>query len=175
VTKSAIERSSGRSKRNATTTGASKPAATTKPRRRPEPETLQLAPEIEAALAKASTLADRARKNSRLAAKTAAKAAEFEREYELEKQIERVMEAQHVNRKQLADRLGVERSSISRDLNRGFSRASISRISQIAGALHCRFVPVLVPKDDKAATAAQLARMMSSLDITIDDLRKATA
>jgi predicted XRE-type DNA-binding protein len=122
-------------------------------------------------LATAPTLADRARKNPQLAAKVAAKAAEFEREYELEKQIERVMEAQHVNRKQLADRLGVERSSISRDLNRGLSRASISRINEIAGALHCRFIPVLLSKDDKTATVSQLARMMSSLGITIDDLR----
>jgi predicted XRE-type DNA-binding protein len=133
-----------------------------------------LPPDVEKMLATAPTLLDKARRNPDQARRIDAKVAELEREYQLEKQIQVAMDSQQVNRTELAQRLGVERSSISRDLNRGLSNASMSRVKQVVDALDYRFLPVILPKDDPTAAAAQFASILASLGITIEAVRKAS-
>jgi hypothetical protein len=131
-----------------------------------------LSKSLERTLRRLPTLVGEARKDPKLAAKVDARVAALEREYRLERGIERAMEHRHVNRKQLAALLGRERSSISRDLNRGLARASLSRVREVVEALDYDLVPVMVPRNDKRATAEEVRRMMAVLNVTIEDLRR---
>jgi predicted XRE-type DNA-binding protein len=174
VTKSAIGQSSAPSRRATTTISASKETRTT--RRSPEKERalLKLDPKTAKLLNAAPTLAEAARKDPAVAARIDAKTAKLEKAYRLEQEIDRAIAARHVSRSQLAARLGVDRSSISRDLNRGLSRATIARVNQVVDALDFEFVPVVIPKEGKRERAEHFARILSAIGISLDDLQDAT-
>jgi predicted XRE-type DNA-binding protein len=119
----------------------------------------------------APTLAQQVRKDAAAAARIDAKTAELERAYGLEQEIDRAIEARQITRSQLADRLGVNRSSISRDLNRGLSHATIARITQVVEAIDFEFVPIVIPKHGKRERVEYFARILSAVGISIADLQ----
>jgi hypothetical protein len=131
-----------------------------------------LSKRVERTLSRLPTLAASARTNPAVAERIDARVDALEREYRLEREIERAMERRHVNRMQLAALLGKERSSISRDLNRGLARASLERVRDVVHALDHELIPVILPRNDKRGSAEELRRMMSVLDLTIADLRR---
>jgi len=172
VTKSATVRSSAPSRRATTTTSASKRKDTIR-RRKSESKELQLDHRTEKLLNEAPTLAQSVRKDEAAAARIDAKTAELERVYGLEREIDRAIAARHLTRSQLADRLGVDRSSISRDLNRGLGHATIARITQVVDALDFEFLPVVLPKHGKRERAEHIARVLITVGISLADIQSA--
>jgi len=68
----------------------------------------------------------------------------------IEQFVEAIMERKHVSVAELARRMKAKAPQISRDLNGGLSRVTISRLSTIADALGYDFVPALVPRSDES-------------------------
>jgi transcriptional regulator with XRE-family HTH domain len=66
----------------------------------------------------------------------------------VEQIVQTIMDREHVNATELARRVNVSPPQISRDLHGGLRRATLSRLSMIADALDCDFVPAFVPRSD---------------------------
>lgn len=82
------------------------------------------------------------------------------------------MEERHVSRIELAARLGVDRSSVSRDLNRGLENASLVRVKKMLGALDFDLFPVLIPKHDRVRTIEEAIRILDLLDVSIAEITR---
>jgi predicted XRE-type DNA-binding protein len=129
--------------------------------------------EIERAIASAPTLLDQALRNPARAKRINARVAELRSEYAIEHQIERAMEERHVTRMELAARLGIDRSSVSRDLNRGLENASLLRVKKMLRALDYDLLPVLIPIHDRVRTVEEAVRVLDLLNVSIDDISRA--
>ena len=173
VTKSVTARSSAQSRRGKITSRPAGQARTTSVDFA-EPQ-LRLSAEIETMLENVPTLVDEARKDPAMRRAIDAGVVEAENDFRLEREIERAMDRRSVNRNQLADLLGKNRSSVSRDLNRGLNNASIGRVRELARALDHEFIAVVIPLTDKQGRIDELVRVMKTLGVTVDDLRKASA
>lgn len=90
-------------------------------------------------------------KSPERAARIRARAAFFT----LESQIQHAMEQQHVSASELAERLDMDKSMLSRDLNGGLSKAKYHRIERLAGELGYEIIPLVVPA--KGSTRRQKA------------------
>lgn len=71
--------------------------------------------------------------------------------FELEYQLAQIMEAQGVTQKELAKRLKVDKSVISKDMSGALKRAGMKKLQAIAEALDCDFVPLFVPRKKKTS------------------------
>ncbi|MEK6626122.1 MAG: helix-turn-helix domain-containing protein, partial [Bdellovibrionota bacterium] len=69
--------------------------------------------------------------------------------FELEYQLAMIMEQHGVSQKDLADKLGVDKSVVSKDLSGALKKAGMKKLQAIAKALDCDFVPLFVPKGEK--------------------------
>ncbi len=68
--------------------------------------------------------------------------------FELEYQIAMAMESQGITQMELARRLDVDRSVISKDMSGALKKAGMKKLKEIAEALDCEFVPMFIPKED---------------------------
>ena len=68
--------------------------------------------------------------------------------FELEYQIAMAMESQGITQMELAKRLDVNRSVISKDMSGALKKAGMRKLKEIAEALNCEFVPMFIPKKD---------------------------
>jgi hypothetical protein len=70
-------------------------------------------------------------------------------ELRLEQQFLDAMQAQRVTGAELARRTKTKPASISRDLAGGLTAAKLGRVRQMADALGCDVITLLVPRDPK--------------------------
>lgn len=68
-------------------------------------------------------------------------------ELRLEQQFIDAMQAQHITGAELARRTKSKPASISRDLAGGLSSAKLGRVRQMADAVGCDIVTILIPRD----------------------------
>lgn len=68
-------------------------------------------------------------------------------ELRLEQQFIDAMEAQHITGAELARRTKSKPASVSRDLAGGLSSAKLGRVREMAAAVDCDVVTLLVPRD----------------------------
>lgn len=73
----------------------------------------------------------------------------------------------------LAALLGIDRSSVSRDLNGGLENASLFRVRKMLGALDYDLLPVLIPKHDRGRKVQEALRVLHLLDVSVDEVSKA--
>lgn len=78
----------------------------------------------------------------------------FKKRYEIEKrifeikyQLEKLMEEQGISQKALADKLGIDKSVVSKDISGGLKNAGLKKLQAIANVLDCEFIPLFIPKD----------------------------
>lgn len=64
----------------------------------------------------------------------------------IELAIRHIMECEEVTSAELARRIHVRPSQVSRDLGGGLSRATLARLAEIANALHCDLFVSLKPR-----------------------------
>ena len=77
--------------------------------------------------------------------------------FEIEYQLAQIMEKSGVTQKDLAERLEVDKSVVSKDMSGAIRKAGIKKLEAIAEALGCDFIPIFVPKKDKKAHAKILS------------------
>jgi len=82
----------------------------------------------------------------------------------LEAQILRIMKKSKITATELAKKLNVPKSQISRDLNGGLSKARLGRLHQIAAALNHDLVAVVVPHDLAKARRKKLSQLISDFN-----------
>jgi transcriptional regulator with XRE-family HTH domain len=68
--------------------------------------------------------------------------------FELEYQIAMVMESQGITQAELAKRLDIDKSVVSKDMSGALKKAGMKKLKEIAEALNCEFVPMFIPKED---------------------------
>lgn len=68
-------------------------------------------------------------------------------ELRLEQQFLDAMQAQHITGAELARRTKSKPASISRDLAGGLSSAKLGRVREMADAVECDVVTILIPRD----------------------------
>lgn len=73
-----------------------------------------------------------------------------------EMMVRDIMELESITAAELARRVKAKPPQISRDLEGGLRKASLSRVNQIAQALGYDFVPLLIPRNDKKKHEAAL-------------------
>jgi hypothetical protein len=93
--------------------------------------------------AKKQSLSTRLRANAGMARRIDAHLEEMR----LEQQFLDVMESQHITGAELARRTKSKPASISRDLAGGLSSAKLGRVREMADAVGCDVVTLLVPRD----------------------------
>lgn len=91
-----------------------------------------------------STLAERVRK----APKRAARIDRLVAEATIEHTLQQIMELENISAAELARRVKAKPPQISRDLHGGLSKARISRLALLAGALGYDFFPIFIPHGD---------------------------
>ncbi len=69
--------------------------------------------------------------------------------FEIEYQLAKIMEEHGVTQKDLADKLGIDKSVVSKDLAGALRNAGVKKLQAIAEALDCEFVPLFISKDKK--------------------------
>jgi transcriptional regulator with XRE-family HTH domain len=74
---------------------------------------------------------------------------ESKRVFEIEYQLAQIMEEHGITQKDLADKLGVDKSVVSKDMSGALKKAGMKKLQAIAEALDCEFVPLFVPKGQK--------------------------
>lgn len=73
---------------------------------------------------------------------------EFEKAlFEIEYQLEKLMEDHGITQKILAERLGIDKSVVSKDMSGGLRNAGLKKLQAIAEVLDCDFFPIFVPKE----------------------------
>lgn len=92
---------------------------------------------------KATTLVERARQNQRMAALIDKHKAMLS----LEIQFERELKRRNESPARFAKKIGSNRSTISRDLHGGLSKAKLERVATMANALDCDLVTVILPRE----------------------------
>ena len=75
-------------------------------------------------------------------------------------QIEKIMEEHGITQKILSEKLGIDKSVVSKDMSGGLKNAGMKKLQSIAEVLGCDFVPLFVPKDH----VEELKREIKSLD-----------
>ena len=65
----------------------------------------------------------------------------------IEYQVAKNMDDHGITQKELAEKLGVDKSVVSKDMSGALKKAGIKRLQDIAAALDCEFVPLFVPGD----------------------------
>lgn len=91
-----------------------------------------------------STLVERSRQD----AKRAARIDRLVAEASVEHALQELMEIENVTAAELARRVKSKPPQISRDLHGGLSKARVSRLVKLAGALGYDFVPVFIPRGE---------------------------
>ncbi len=86
-------------------------------------------------------------------------------EASIEHTLQQIMEIEDVSAAELAKRVKSKPPQISRDLHGGLSKARVSRLATLAGALGYDFIPMFIPRDD-------LEKRRALLDVTRDVLFK---
>jgi transcriptional regulator with XRE-family HTH domain len=76
--------------------------------------------------------------------------------FELEYQIGLAMESQGISQSELARRLDIDKSVVSKDLSGALKKAGMKKLQAIAEALNCEFVPMFIPKVDMEEFENQL-------------------
>jgi hypothetical protein len=95
---------------------------------------------------KGKSLVARFRSNPKMAALMDQEKAALKLEIQFEEQLKRTNQSAA----QLARRIGAPRSSVSRDLSGGISRARLQRVAAMADAVECDSVMLLIPREAKA-------------------------
>lgn len=67
--------------------------------------------------------------------------------FEIEYQLEKIMEEHGITQKMLAEKLGIDKSVVSKDMSGGLKNAGMKKLQAIAEVLECDFIPLFVPKD----------------------------
>ncbi len=75
---------------------------------------------------------------------------EEKRIFEIEYQLAQIMECRGIIQKDLADKLGVDKSVVSKDLSGALKKARVKKLQAIAEALDCVFIPLFVPRNKKS-------------------------
>lgn len=87
-------------------------------------------------------------------------------ELRLEQQFLDAMQAQHITGAELARRTKSKPTSISRDLAGGLSSAKLGRVRQMADAVGCDVVTLLIPRDP-----AKRKRAVANLPYELSGIR----
>lgn len=66
--------------------------------------------------------------------------------FEIEYQLALIMEEKGITQKELADRLNIDKSVISKDMAGALKKAGMKKLQAIAEALDCDFIPLFVPR-----------------------------
>ena len=74
---------------------------------------------------------------------------ERKRIFEIEYQLAHIMEQYGISQKELAERLEIDKSVVSKDMAGALKKAGMKKLQAIAEALDCDFVPLFIPKEDK--------------------------
>lgn len=74
---------------------------------------------------------------------------EEKRIFEIEYQLAQIMEDNGITQKELAEKLGVDKSVVSKNMAGSLQKAGMKKLQAIADALDCDFVPLFIPKEDK--------------------------
>jgi transcriptional regulator with XRE-family HTH domain len=97
------------------------------------------------------------KKNKQSLFKKMMKNDDFKQEYDVEKQIfeieyqlAKIMEENGISQKVLAERLGIDKSVVSKDLSGALSKAGVQKLQAIAEAIGCEFIPLFIPKNKKS-------------------------
>lgn len=98
---------------------------------------------------KVTTFVERLRQNPRMAALIDKHKAMLS----LEIQFEREMERRNESPARFAKKIGANRSTISRDLHGGLSKAKLERVASMANALDCDLVAVILPREARERKA----------------------
>ncbi len=80
--------------------------------------------------------------------------------FEIEYQLARIMEEHGVTQKDLAEKLGVDESVVSKDLSGAIKKAGLKKLQAMAEALDCEFIPLFVPKKNKSAVEDRLQKLL---------------
>jgi|ERR1022692_1980247 transcriptional regulator with XRE-family HTH domain len=92
---------------------------------------------------KKSTLLERARKNKRMASLID----KHRSMLSLEIQFERELKRRNESPARFAKKIGSNRSTVSRDLHGGLSKAKLERVASMANALDCDLVTIILPRE----------------------------
>lgn len=74
---------------------------------------------------------------------------ERKRFFEIEYQLAHIMEQYGISQKELAERLEIDKSVVSKDMAGALKKAGMKKLQAIAEALDCDFIPLFIPKGDK--------------------------
>jgi transcriptional regulator with XRE-family HTH domain len=80
--------------------------------------------------------------------------------FEIEYQLAQIMEQNGITQKNLAEKLGIDKSVVSKDLAGSLKKAGMKKLQAIAEALDCEFVPLFVPKNKKKKIEKQVHNIM---------------
>ena len=81
--------------------------------------------------------------------------------FEIEYQLAKIMEDLDISQKDLADKLGVDKSVVSKDLSGSLRKAGMKKLQAIAEALDCDFVPLFVPKGKREELEESFSHFMA--------------
>jgi len=80
--------------------------------------------------------------------------------FEIEYQIGLIMERLEINQTDLAKRLNVDKSVVSKDLSGSVKRATLKKLNIIAEALNCEFLPLFIPKDNEGKIKEKISKLL---------------
>ena len=81
---------------------------------------------------------------------------EEKRVFEIEYQLLKIMDEHGITQKELAEKLGVDKSVVSKDLAGALKKAGVKKLQTIAEALDCEFIPLFVPKKKSASSLTKI-------------------
>ena len=76
--------------------------------------------------------------------------------FEIEYQLAQIMEQYGITQKELAAKLGVDKSVVSKDFSGALRKAGMKKLQSIADALECDFIPLFVPRDKNKDALSKL-------------------
>ena len=81
--------------------------------------------------------------------------------FQIEYQLAQIMEEYGITQKDLAEKLGVDKSVVSKDLSGALRRAGVKKLQAVAEALDCEFVPLFIPKEKKEKLGKKFDNLLS--------------
>lgn len=85
---------------------------------------------------------------------------EDKRIFEIEYQLAVIMENLGITQKDLADKLGIDKSVVSKDFSGALKNAGMKKLNAIAEALDCEFIPIFIPKSKKEKLEKKLNHVL---------------
>ncbi len=82
--------------------------------------------------------------------------------FEIEYQLAQIMEQYGITQKELAEKLGVDKSVVSKDFSGALRKAGMKKLKSIADALDCEFIPLFIPKAKKRQFEDEISTLLDA-------------